>query len=135
MIKFVNVPIAANDNILRDARPLTADDVEIIVEDNKYVLAQAIDSMAAYKEYVDEPLKGATIVLQQMPQLQRSIVWYGSSLKRPDVDELSLYDGSLLKACLEVIQVTLVAYPPNAVEDFIKEKLTPISSYLREGKA
>lgn len=135
MIIYVHVPLAANDNALAEARALTCEDVDTIVEENKFVLAQALDNAAAYKDYIVEPRKAAALVLQHMPDLQRAIVWRGSWLKKPAVDALSENDGSLLKACLEVIQATLSTYEAGSVEDFVLSKLAPISSYLREGKA
>lgn len=128
---IVHVPCPANDNVLARVRPLTVSDVEIIADENALLLGWALDYLANYQDYVDDPLKGAGLVLANMPELQRAIVWRGSWLKQTEVEKLQL-GGALIIACKEVIEATRKHHSPGVLEDIIRSNIMRFSEYLQK---
>jgi len=132
---IVKAPWPANDNVLANVRPLSLDDVTIILEENALILANAIDDAARYSEFRENPLKGAVLTIAHFSEIQRSIVWRGSWLKRREVDRLQ-EGGSLLVGCFEVLRETIAHCMPGELQEIIREHLRSYSKYLieREGK-
>lgn len=128
---IVEVALAANDNALKWVRPLSVDDLEIILFENGPVLGSAVDGAARYEDYIASPSKAVALFISKMPDLQRSIVWRGSWLKEDEVKELQ-ENGSLVVACSEVIKETVQSYDDEELHEIIREQLKPFSRYLRQ---
>jgi hypothetical protein len=123
---------SANDNVLEAARPLTRSDVEVIIDEHGAAIGLAVDQIAASGNGTISAFQIIHSVLLRMPELQRTIVWYGSDLKRPVVDVLK-EGANLLAACAEVLSITRAEYDDSIVR-FVLLLLREHSTYLnREG--
>ena len=118
----------ANDNAPTEVRSLTADDVLIILGEHAASLGVTVDAVTHDVKDAANPLRTAIVVLCQLPDLQRSIAWRGSWLKRPQIDILD--DVQLLQLCFEVVLSTWSEFAPSSISDAIQEAVRPFSRHL-----
>lgn len=124
-------PASANDNVLGRVRPLTAQDMTAILDEHGPAIGAAIDDAAQHSDLSANPYRALSVVLLELPELQRWIVWYGSDLRRHEVDKLQ-EGGSLVAACAEVIGTTKAEYTVESVLELLLGKLWSCSQYLAE---
>lgn len=122
-------PISANDNILGHVRPLTGADLATILDEHGRAIGAALDEAAREHDLTDHPYSAASVVLLGLPELQRWIVWYGSDLKRQEVDTLQ-EGGSLITACAEVICTTKAEYTVESILELLIDGLREFSDHL-----
>ena len=131
-ISHVSVVAPSNDNVLDHVRALTSEDMETILDEHGCAVGADIDKAASSGGFANNPLRAFSELLAASPELQRWIVWYGSSLKRAEVDSLQ-EGGSLLMACCEVIQATRRKYTTDSLRKALIENLREFSQYLTSG--
>ncbi|MBW6523281.1 hypothetical protein KZ810_07185 [Sphingomonas sp. RHCKR47] len=123
------VSVSANDNISGNVHPLSAADMAAVIEEHGRDIGATIDRLARESDPADKPYKTFMEVLLALPELQRWVVWYGSDLKRQEVDQIE--EGrKLFEACFQVVVSTRAGYSAECIAQVLLDSVREFSNYL-----
>lgn len=123
---------ALNTNHSGDVRALTGPDMKAIIDAHGPAIGAAIDQKAA--SFTPDSNRPLTLidVVWTLPELQRWIVCFGTSLKWQAALEMGEC-RQLPEACLEVMIATRAEYSDEAFLTFLTEHLSRHSEYVADG--